>query len=82
MSIDVLEEQEVNRMLIQVLKLLGKHFIDLRGLQDWEAKVLQQIVGDINLCPDIPYFLQMSYFALLNEKKEKSVQVDENSNEV
>ena len=76
------EEQEVNRMLIAVLKLLGKSDVDWRGLQDWEAEMLQLIVRDINLCPDIPNFLQMSYFALLNEKKEENVQVDENSNEV
>ena len=76
------EEQEVNRMLIAQIKLLGKQDVDWRGLQDWEAEMLQKIVGDINLCPDTPNFLKMSYFALLNEKKEKSVQLDENSNNV
>ena len=41
------EEQEVNRMLIAEIKLLGKQDVDWRGLQDWEAEMLQKIVGDI-----------------------------------
>ena len=41
------EEQEVNRMLIAEIKLLGKQDVDWRGLQDWEAEMLQKIVGDV-----------------------------------
>ena len=75
------EEREVVRMLRSVISQLGWQGFRWSGLLDCEAEVLQQLITNSDLCPDLPLFLQRSYVFFLDEVKKKDIKTDKNSNE-
>ena len=76
------EEEEVINMMQTLLRQLGMQRIGWTGLLAWEVEVLELVVTDNSICPDIPLFLKKSYTVILGEVKRgiEGVKMDENCN--